>query len=103
MRDIFLPAVYILTNRQRGVLYIGVTSNPAQRIWQHRQAAIDGFAKRYRLRQLVLLERFDDMANAIGREKQLKRWHRDWKINLIEKGNSQWRDLAPELFGFDPL
>jgi putative endonuclease len=97
-----VPAVYIVTNRRGGVLYIGVTSDPMGRIWQHRVGAIDGFTKRYNCKRLVLIEFFGDMEQAILREKQLKRWHRDWKIALIEAANPEWRDLAED-YGFEPL
>ena len=95
------PAVYIVTNRPRGVLYIGVTSDPIARLWRHRTGALDGFTKRYGCTQLALIEFFGDMENAILREKQLKRWHRDWKINLIEASNPGWRGLAED-YGFEP-
>jgi len=91
-----LPCAYILASQKRGTLYIGVTSNLAGRIWQHRNGMTKGFASRYRVFRLVHVEFFDDMYAAITREKQLKRWHRTWKINLIEAGNPEWRDLAVE-------
>ena len=96
------PAVYILASQTRGTLYIGVTSDPVGRLWQHRTDAIDGFTKRHGVKRLVHVEFFDDMEHAIAREKQLKRWHRDWKINLIETSNPNWRDLAPD-FGLERL
>ena len=94
--------VYILTNRPRGTLYVGVTSDPVRRFDEHRRGAFDGFAKRYHLRRIVRIELFEDMHEAIEREKQLKRWHRQWKINLVESENADWRDLATEV-GFAPL
>ncbi|MBY8826878.1 GIY-YIG nuclease family protein [Hephaestia mangrovi] len=101
MRD-RTPAVYILTNQKGGALYTGVTADPLGRIAQHRAGSIPGFAARYRLKRLVHIEFFGDMENAILREKQIKRWHRDWKIRLIEESNPEWRDLATD-YGFDPL
>jgi putative endonuclease len=94
MTDERQPCVYILTSQARGTLYIGVTSNLVARLWQHRTAAKDGFTQRYQVMKLVYYERFDSMEPAIAREKQLKRWHRQWKINLIETANPDWHDLA---------
>ena len=96
------PAVYILTSQKRGTLYTGVTSNPIGRTIQHRDELIEGFTTKYGAKRLVLLEFFGDMENAIKREKQLKRWHRAWKINLIEATNPTWRDLALD-YGLAPL
>jgi len=91
------PAVYILTNRRDGTLYIGVTSNLLARVWQHRNRLVEGFCRRYALHQLVYFEIHDSMYNAISREKQLKAWRRAWKVELIEKNNSEWRDLWDEV------
>jgi len=96
------PTVYILASQTRGTLYIGVTSDPLARWSQHRTGAVAGFTSRHGVTRLVLVEVFDDMEHAIAREKQLKRWHRAWKINLIEAGNPSWRDLAPD-FGLEPM
>src|SRR5687768_6392518 len=96
------PFVYILASGFRGTLYIGVTSDLPARIWEHREGIKSGFAKRYAVHRLVYFEPFDDMDSAIAREKQLKRWHRQWKINLIEEQNPRWEDLAVGL-GFEPL
>ena len=96
------PAVYIVASQKRGTLYIGVTSNPIGRMIQHRDDLIKGFATKYGAKRLVLIEFFGDMEHAILREKQLKRWHRDWKINLIEATNPDWRDLALD-YGLEPL
>lgn len=98
----FQPCIYILTNRRHGVLYIGVTSNLMQRIAQHRDGTFEGFAKRYQLKRLVYVEQFGTMELAIAREKKLKNWHRDWKCNLVDAHNPEWRDLAVDL-GFPPL
>ena len=86
--------VYILANREEGVLYIGVTNNVLNRNFQHKlKQNKNSFTARYNVDKLVYYERFSDVYNAINREKQLKRWHRDWKINLIEKENKEWKDL----------
>ncbi len=95
------PCVYILASKPYGTLYIGVTSDLIARLWQHRNGAIEGFTSRYDVYHLVRYEMFGDMESAILREKQLKRWHRQWKINLIESENPDWHDLAIGL-GFDP-
>ena len=87
------PAVYILTNHRMGTLYIGVTSNLAQRIWQHRSDLVEGFTRSYGLRRLVWFEIHATMYAAITREKHLKKWNRAWKIELIQTTNPQWRDL----------
>lgn len=91
------PAVYILTNHYLGTLYVGVTSNLIQRIWQHKQGEIEGFSKRYGLRKLVYFEMADSMHSAISREKQLKAGSRQKKINLIESINKEWLDLYPQI------
>ena len=95
------PCVYILASQPRGTLYIGVTSDLAKRLWQHREGVTGGFVARYKVNRLVRFEMFGDMELAIMREKQLKRWHRQWKINLVERDNPHWVDLAIDL-GFDP-
>ena len=96
------PCVYILASKPYGTLYIGVTSQLIARLYQHRTGQVPGFTSEYGVHQLVRFEFFEDMASAIAREKQLKRWHRQWKINLIESENLQWVDLAPGL-GLPPL
>jgi len=93
------PCVYILTNKKEGVLYIGVTSNLVQRIWQHRNNQVEGFTQKYNAHTLVYYELYEDMELAITREKQLKTWNRDWKIRLIEKENPKWNDLWEEIQG----
>ena len=85
--------IYIVTNKQKGTLYIGVTSNLIKRVYEHKNSFIDSFTSKYRLEKLVYYEIFDDIENAILREKQLKNWHREWKLNLIEKFNPNWDDL----------
>ena len=96
------PCTYILASGRRGTIYIGVTSDLIARLYQHREGNVPGFTSRYGVDLLVRYEVFDDMVPAIAREKQLKRWHRAWKINLIEADNPHWDDLAVGL-GFDPL
>ena len=96
------PCVYILASREYGTLYIGVTSNLVARLWRNRAGQLRGFTSRYRVYRLVRFEQFETMYDAISREKQLKRWHRQWKIKLIESENPQWVDLAPSL-GLPPL
>lgn len=89
--------VYILASRRHGTLYIGVTSNLVQRVWQHREGLADGFTKTHGVKTLVWFEGTGSIEGAITREKQLKNWKRAWKIAPIEKENPQWRDLYPEL------
>jgi putative endonuclease len=96
------PCVYILASQPRGTLYIGVTSDLVKRLWQHREGVTGGFVARYKVHRLVRFEMLGDMEAAIMREKQLKRWHRQWKINLVKRDNPHWVDLAIDL-GFDPL
>jgi putative endonuclease len=93
----FQPCVYILASGKRGYIYIGVTSDLAKRFSQHRLRMIDGFSKQWNTNRLVQFELFGTIELAILREKQLKNWHRDWKVNLIESDNPDWVDLAPEL------
>ena len=81
----------------RGTLYIGVTSQLSRRMWEHRDGVYPGFTKRYGLRRLVWYEPYEDMSIAIQRENSLKRWPRDWKINLIERENPHWSDLYDSL------
>ena len=85
--------VYILASQKRGTLYIGVTGRLPERIAEHREGRIPGFTKRYRVTRLVHLESFGYVNDAIAREKSLKKWRRAWKIELIERGNPDWRDL----------
>ena len=97
MRDAFQPCTYILASQRNGTLHIGITSHLVQRIWQHRNNVTGGFTGRHRICRLVHFEQFGTMEKAITRKKQLKNWHRSWKINLIEADNPEWRDLAFEL------
>jgi len=87
------PAVYILASKMNGTLYIGVTSDLPQRIWQHKNHLTDGFTKKYDVTQLVYFEQHVTMESAIIREKQLKSWKREWKMELIESKNPEWIDL----------
>ena len=96
------PCVYILARQPRGTLYIGVTSDLMKRLWQHREGVIPGFTKRHGVHILVWFEQHGTMESAIAREKQLKNWHRPWKVNLIEASNPHWADLAVGL-GLQPL
>jgi len=96
------PCVYILASDRNGTLYVGVTSDLPGRLYQHRAKLLPGFTARYGVAKLVRYELFGDMEAAIRREKQLKNWRRDWKLNLIEQDNRDWHDLANQL-GFDPV
>ena len=87
------PAVYILSSKRNGTLYIGVTSNLVKRIWEHKNNVVEGFTKRYNVHQLVWYELHGSMESAITREKRLKNWKRKWKLELIEKSNPNWLDL----------
>ena len=84
---------YILTNKPNGILYVGVTSDLARRMWEHREGLADGFSKRHGLKRLVYVERHDEIVRAIQREKNLKHWSRAWKVNLILAENPEWHDL----------
>ena len=89
--------VYFMTNKPNGVLYVGVTSNLARRIFEHREGALPGFTKRYGLTKLVYYEAFDDITNAIQREKTIKHYSRAWKVGLVLEINRDWRDLYADL------
>ncbi len=86
-------AVYILASKPNGTLYIGVTSDLAKRVWEHKNDSVEGFTKKYGVHRLVYYELHDDMPAAITREKQVKKWNRAWKLELIEKQNPGWNDL----------
>jgi len=94
MKDYF---VYILASKKNGTLYIGMTNDLIKRVYEHKSDLIEGFTKKYLVRNLVYYERYNEVYSAIAREKRLKKWKRRWKIDLIENGNPQWRDLYPEL------
>ena len=91
------PAVYMLASKYRGVLYVGVTSNLPFRIWQHKQRISNGFCKRYHVERLVWFELHGQMYQAITREKQIKKWNRAWKIELVETANPHWCDLYDDI------
>ncbi|MDX2259804.1 MAG: GIY-YIG nuclease family protein [Hyphomicrobiaceae bacterium] len=90
-------SVYILASQRNGTLYIGVTNNLLRRVCEHKKGLQQGFGKRYRVNILVHYEVFDSISLAIQRETNLKKWPREWKLNLIEQDNPQWRDLYHEL------
>ena len=91
--------VYILASRIGGTLYIGVTNDLVRRVAEHRLKLAEGFTKKYDVYRLVYFEQYDDVENAIGREKRLKKWNRAWKIRLIEELNPNWDDLYPGIAG----
>jgi putative endonuclease len=91
------PAVYILASKRNGTLYVGVTSDLVKRVWQHKSDFVEGFTRDYAVHCLVYFELHGDMVAAITREKQLKKWNRAWKLNLVEKLNPDWRDLYPQI------
>ena len=97
-----LIAVYIMASRRHGTLYIGVTGHLWRRVCQHREGLIQGFTKDYGCKRLVWFQSYDEMTFAIRREKSMKRWPRDWKINLIERTNPHWEDLFPYKHGVIP-
>lgn len=90
-------AVYILTNYKRTTFYIGVTGNLQRRMWEHKNKVVEGFTKKYNLNNLVYYELTDSIETALNREKQLKLWHREWKINLIKEANPNFNDLSNNL------
>jgi putative endonuclease len=89
--------VYILASKKNGTLYIGVTSNLTKRIWEHKNNLVEGFTKKYKIHVLVYFEQTENVQSALLREKQLKKWKRGWKLKLIEKDNSEWRDLYNDI------
>jgi putative endonuclease len=89
--------VYILASRKRGTLYIGVTNDLIRRVYEHKKDFVEGFTKKYGVHQLVYFEQTNDIYSAMAREKQMKKWYRQWKIELIEKANPGWRDLYYDL------
>jgi putative endonuclease len=89
--------VYILASKRNGTLYIGVTDNIIKRVYQHKSGLTEGFTKKYRVSRLVYFEQTNDVLSAIEREKRLKKWKRQWKIELIEGYNPEWRDLFEDL------
>jgi putative endonuclease len=91
--------VYILASKKNGTLYIGVTNDLTRRAYEHKQGAVEGFTKKYNVHRLVFFEKTNDVESAIIREKQMKNWNRQWKIELIEKNNPEWKDLYKEIIG----
>ena len=91
--------VYILASCRNGTLYVGVTSQLVQRVWQHKEGLADGFTKQYGLKTLVWYEQHDTAESAITREKQIKKWERKWKVGLIEAENPYWNDLYDDVAG----
>ena len=91
--------VYIITNKRNGTLYVGITNNLKRRICEHRLGIIKGFSKKYGLFNLIYFEKFKYVKDAIYREKQLKHWNRKYKIDLIDRENSEWNDLYEDVFG----
>ncbi len=89
--------VYILASKKNGTLYIGVTNNIIKRVFEHKNRLVDGFTKKYDVSKLVFFDEVSDVESAILKEKQMKKWKREWKIRLIEKDNPNWDDLYPEL------
>ena len=91
--------VYILASKRNGTLYIGVTSNLLKRVYEHKSKMVEGFTKKYNVHKLVYYEQTNIIQSALTREKQLKKWYRKWKIELIEEMNPEWKDLYYELGG----
>ena len=91
--------VYIMASGRNGTIYVGVTSDLARRVYQHRSGEVEGFTSRHGVKQLVWYEAHDDVTAAIQREKNIKHWSRAWKLALVEKDNPDWRDLYEDLFG----
>ncbi len=90
-------SVYILASKRNGTLYVGVTSDLAKRVWEHREGLIPRFTKTYGVKMLAYYETFDNVHEAIYREKRLKKYKREWKKNLIQRSNVEWRDLSEAL------
>jgi putative endonuclease len=91
------PCVYILASQRNGTLYVGVTRDLARRVFEHKENAIEGFTKEYGVHTLVFYEFHETMNDAMTREKRIKNWRREWKLQLIEQSNPQWRDLYQDL------
>lgn len=89
--------VYIMASKKNGTLYVGVTSDLARRVFEHKHDLIEGFTKKYKVHMLVYYEHTNDISSAIEREKVIKRWKRQWKVNLIQRSNPDWKDLSSEL------
>lgn len=89
--------IYIMSNKTKGTLYVGVTNDLIRRVYEHKAEMIDGFTKKYKLKLLVYFECYDEVTLAIQREKNIKHWSKEWKVNLIEKMNPKWCDLYNNL------
>ncbi len=89
--------VYILSSQKNGTLYIGFTDNLRRRVWEHKNKKVDGFSKKYEIHHLVYFEVHNNPESAITREKQIKKWNRSWKIELIQKKNPEWKDLYQDI------
>jgi len=94
--------VYITTNKINTTFYIGVTSNLPRRMYEHKNKVVEGFTEKYNLDKLVYFEQTEDVNSALLREKQLKNWHRQWKMNLINEFNPEWKDLTDTLLDAEP-
>ena len=88
-----------MASKRNGTLYVGVTSDLVQRTWQHKDDQVEGFTSKYAVKMLVYFEVHDTAESAIAREKQIKKWNRAWKLNLIEQHNAEWRDLYDSIIG----
>lgn len=93
----------MMSNKNKNVFYVGVTNNLERRVFEHKTGIIEGFTKKYNCKELVYYEEFQNITDAISREKQLKNWHREWKINLIKSLNSDFKDLSIEWFHSETL
>ncbi len=89
--------IYIMASAKNGILYVGMTNDLKRRVYEHKNGLFDGFTKRYHIHKLVYFEATEDVYSAIQREKRMKKWRRQWKINTIERSNPQWNDLYDEL------
>ena len=89
--------MYILASKRNGTLYVGETDDLVKRIYQHKNDLADGFTKKYRVHDLVYYEVYEGIMEAILREKQVKKWNRQWKIEILEQRNPEWKDLYPEI------
>ena len=89
--------VYILTNKAYGTLYVGITNDLVRRAWEHRNDFVEGFTRAHQLHRLVWYQAHEDVREAIAQEKRIKKWHRDWKVNLIQAKNPAWNDLYEEI------
>lgn len=89
--------IYLLASKPKGVLYVGSTSELVQRVWQHKQGLVDGFTKKYNVNKLVYFEHSISAYEMVTRERQIKKWKREWKLNLIEKKNPAWKDLYEDI------